>query len=60
MLWRFHTVAFCVWLALAVPAVNALADSRWDAAAVFAGLSCVVLGAELLVARVVRREHYDG
>lgn len=63
VLWLFHAMMFVLWIALSVPAADAIGTGNWGAAAVWGGLAVLVLGVEVTVGRALPRwlgrEPYD-
>ncbi len=63
MLWLFHLVMFVLFVGFSVPALSALQDSAWGAGALWGGLTTLVLGVEVLVAkklpRLLGRDPYE-
>jgi hypothetical protein len=64
MLWAFHFVMFVMFIGSGVPALSALDDRHWTAAAVWGGLAATVLCVEIFAAKVflpwiLGREPYD-
>jgi hypothetical protein len=55
MLWLFHAVMAVVWIGLSVPALNAMFNGHWTAAAVWGGLALLAIGTEIGVARLLPR-----